>query len=275
MQPNEAGLLGLLQSCNIDALLTPIDGKLFKHMVLPSTWFRLLHRDHPRQFKLSLGASIPRLRQFWGKFLTQPATRAWADVHPFLRNRTLDDLESTIPCTIHIDGAPCSKLHSFLSVSFSSLVRNADQRSTQFVCATCVKPSRSECCDVMWETLLADMDSLATGVVNGTDVARSADGTRWKMVLLVAKADEEQRCNEFKLPHYSSDEPCSECTSNRSTRPFTDLRACAAWRSGEDMPFEFYKARLGAPLHPLARSHYFCNRWFSTWTPCTCWIARV
>ena len=69
--------------------------------------------------------------------------------------------------------------------------------------------------------LLADFDALATGLLQGTPIAR--DGRRtWKFVLLVAKADEEARCNVFGLPHWGTPEPCPECLCNRDLagRPY-------------------------------------------------------
>ena len=116
--------------------------------------------------------------------------------------------------------------------------------------ATCIKDG-SASDPIAWAALLADFDSLATGVVDGADVARDADGTRWKAILLIATADEEARCNEFGLPHYGSDEPCSECMANRTTRPYTDLRAEAAWRPSESMTFQCYVARVREPLFTL------------------------
>jgi hypothetical protein len=219
-QNAQAGLLKLLESCGIPQLITPIDGRLFSQVMLPSTWLRLLHKDYPRQFRLSLGADKLRLRDFWTSFRARPATREWSAAHPFLMAASIEDLETTIPLTIHVDAAPCSKKKSFLSISFASLLRQGEEKRTQFVCATCVKAD-SGCCDVVWNAILADMDSLATGAADGNDIACGSDGVRWKAVLLIAKADEQARCEEFGLSHYNGEEPCSECMCNRTTRPST------------------------------------------------------
>ena len=261
-QNAQGGLVKLLESCGIPQLITPIDGEHFSQIMLPSTWIRLLHKGYPREFRLSFGADRTRLRDFWSSFASRPATREWSAAHPFLRGKSLGDLETTIPLTVHVDAAPCSKQKSFLSISFASLLRRGEEKLTQFVCATCVKPTGSECDDALWSAILADMDSLATGAVDGSAIACGPDGVNWKAVLLIAKADEQARCDEFGLSHYNGDEPCSECMCNRTTRPFTDLREGAAWRQSESMPFQCYSARLREPLHPLARSHYFCSRWF-------------
>ena len=54
--------------------------------------------------------------------------------------------------------------------------------------------------DAVWDALIRNFDSLATGSVYGQEVARSGRRS-YKFILLVAKADEEARCNTFGLPH--------------------------------------------------------------------------
>ena len=115
--------------------------------------------------------------------------------------------------------------------------------------------------DFALRVLLNDFDQLATGKVGDRVVAQIGRKV-YKFVLMVAKADEEARCNIYGLPHWTSPEPCSECLANRSNRQFTDLRPDATWRATEGMAFELYRVRLTRPLHPLAASHYFCDRWF-------------
>ena len=98
------------------------------------------------------------------------------------------------------------------------------------------------------------------GVLNSDRIA--PEGRRsWKFVLLVAKMDEEARCNEFGRAHYSADMPCSECLCDRNDRPFTDLSAGAAWRETERLPWEACKARARVPWHPLVVSHFCCSRY--------------
>ena len=80
------------------------------------------------------------------------------------------------------------------------------------------------------------------------------DGSIWCFCLLLAKGDEECHCQDWGLPHYNSAEPCSECLGNRTDKPFTDLRATAAWRGTCPLPAEAYFARVRAPRHPLLAS---------------------
>ena len=69
--------------------------------------------------------------------------------------------------------------------------------------------------------------------------------------MLVAKMDEEARCNDFGWARDGAEQPCSERLCNRSDRPFADLSAGAAWRQTEGMAWEACKARARVPLHPL------------------------
>ena len=108
--------------------------------------------------------------------------------------------------------------------------------------------------------MLDDFAELTTGVVGAQEVARDTRRL-WRFVLLVAKADEEVRCNEWGLPHYGAEENCSDCLCNRGSRPFTDLRVSAAWRPTEAMDYDGWVARVRRPLHPLVESDVVCDRW--------------
>ena len=52
-----------------------------------------------------------------------------------------------------------------------------------------------------------------------------------------------------------ADEVCSECLANRTNRPFTDMRADAAWRLTEKLPWDFYKFSPKRPLHCCSTAH--------------------
>ena len=140
------------------------------------------------------------------------------------------------------------------------------EKVTHFLSYSFIKSGGSDDA-VAFQQVIADFDALASGMLEDRPIAR--DGRRtWKLVLLIAKADEEARCNVFGLPHWGSDDCCPECLCNRSleSRPYTDLRGAAAWRATEDMPFEMFRARLRQPPHPLAASGYCCSRWCFSWT---------
>ena len=73
------------------------------------------------------------------------------------------------------------------------------------------------------------------------------------------------RVQTWGLPGYGhAIDVCGCCLANRSSRPYTDCRPSALWRSTSlaSMPQEFFTARLAVPRHPLTLSHYF-TKWFA------------
>ena len=104
------------------------------------------------------------------------------------------------------------------------------------------------------EGFKSDFDGRWNGMAVGKSSGASASVAEWRFVLLAAKADEEVRCNEWGLPHFGGAENCSDCLCNKSTRPYTDLQASAAWRPTADMDYEGWVARIREPVHPLLKS---------------------
>lgn len=85
----------LLEGLGLLALFTPVPGGEVSHVLLPSSLVGMMHRDYPREFRLRFGADTAVLREFWSDFLARPQTRAWAQSHPFLANKTVADLVTT------------------------------------------------------------------------------------------------------------------------------------------------------------------------------------
>ena len=87
----------------------------------------------------------------------------------------------------------------------------------------CSSIKKSNDADVpAWTRIINDFDAMAEGVVGGEPLAQEGR-RRWKVVLLIAKMDEQARCDEMGLAHYNSPECCSECLGDDDTRPWTDL----------------------------------------------------
>ena len=256
------GLMGVLRTCGIPQLLTPIPGDGPSHVLLPSSLISLMHKRYAAEFKKRLGADAELVRQFWVKFFGRRANRELADQHPVLRGKSPADLGYMVPCTVHEDAGPYSKTKSCDCISFSSLLCNGGEKTTKFLSSTFVKTSGTTAGHECWRAILRDFDDLATGVVNGVAVAQNADGTIWTFVLFFAKADQGCQSNAWGLPSYGAKhEMCTDCLANRTSRPFTDLRGAALWRPTEAMPLDFFKARPREPLHPLVASA-FDTRWF-------------
>ena len=257
------GLMRLLGKCGIHKCITPLPSPSdVSSVLLPSTLIRLLYERYPSMFRIRLGANERMIVKFWTQFLARAENAKWAATHPALRGKLPIELRLTVPCSMHEDAGPISKLSSADCVSWSSIVWEGDEKVTHLLSWSYIK-SKSSSLDksYAWDVFLKDWEALATGFVDGQAVARHDSGEVWSFALMFAKADEETRCNAWGLTHWqSADECCTECLANRSNRPFTDLRGVAAWRGSAAMPTEHYVARARQPLHPFMASPFF-TRW--------------
>ena len=141
-QHAHAGLLALLDSIGVLELLTPLQGGLVTHLCLPSSLVHMMHRDFPAQFPLLFGADTAKLRGFWTEFLGRPRTREWAQGHPWLANKGMGDLVTTIPCSLHSDAGPCSKRMSCTCISWSSLLSVGAEKVTQHLIYSWLKEAQ-------------------------------------------------------------------------------------------------------------------------------------
>ena len=133
-QQQQAGLMDLLEELGVLAMLTPVPRGGVSHVCLPSTLVGMMHRDYPREFRLRLGADTAVVREFWRDFLARPQTRAWAQSHPFLANKGVADLVTTIPCTMHLDAGPCTKRQSCYCISWTSMLAQGGEKVSVCFC---------------------------------------------------------------------------------------------------------------------------------------------
>ena len=261
-QHAQASLIELLGTTGVPRVISAFPGEFVSHGVLPSSWIRLLHA-YPHEFRLRLGAEKTKLRGFWRDFLNRPANADLRANHPIIGGMGIDELETVIPLTMHADAGPYSKTSACYVVSFASLVGVGEAKLTKFICASYVQRSGQMDDSLWWHHVLEDMTALGSGYVGGRAVARDSDGTLWRGALVFVKCDEDVRANDFGLTHFSGrNEVCPDCLANRTTRPFTDMTVDAAWRRGEGMSFDVYKARAREPHHPLVANAHFCHRFF-------------
>ena len=230
-------------------------GDAASHFLPPSAILRNIHRYYPEQFQRRLGADPELLRSFWSQ-LYNDRTRHSLSGHPLLRTLTQQELQYTIPLVLHEDAGPITKKSSANCISIAPLLGDGNEKLSHFLCTTYIKKTRAEGVDntPMWRDLLADLEALFSGVVAGVTIAPLSHNSeqKWRFIVLFAKADEQVRCDDWGLPHYNAaNEVCSECRANRTTKSWTDMRRCAAWRRTEVMNAADYKSRASIPRRPV------------------------
>ena len=248
-------VLGLMEQCGFLSLISEIWTPLASHCILPSSMLKHVYDNYPLVFAKTVGADRDKVRSFGASFRANPEVATFLAGHPQLQGMAEGDWEYLIPLTFHEDAGPFAKKKSCNVLSFSTLLGDETENLRQWTIASYIKtgPATNEQLAALWAPLLADLRSLAEG----------RDIGPWRFILLFAKADLECRSNSWGLPHYNAArEPCSECTANRSTMPFTDLRASAAWRSAPALTPAAYIARCRAPLHPLVSSDFSWRYFF-------------
>ena len=125
------GLLGLQT-----AIPRPIDVTV---MLLPSTLVKVLWKEYPTEFRRLLGAEMSKLRTFRESFCHRKRTRAWAAAHPHLRGKSPADLVTTVPCAMHSDAGPCTKVNSAYCISWSSMLGSGGEKVSKSLAASFVK----------------------------------------------------------------------------------------------------------------------------------------
>ena len=115
------GMKTLLRQGGVHARLTALPGPLYTQCLLPSIIFRLI-ASKPRLFRLRLGANKDNLREFWTNLFSTPDGIALRNLHPQLKNKTMDELSRLIPIRIHEDAGPFTKVKGMNLISWSSLL---------------------------------------------------------------------------------------------------------------------------------------------------------
>ena len=127
----------ILEKGGILDMITPLDGNQYSGCVLPSTIIKML-RSNPQRMRLRLGLDKANLRQFWTQLFSSEQGMEFKRLHPFLRNRTIADLEHCAPCRMHEDAAPCSKSKSINILSWSSMEGVGTELETKYRHQLCV-----------------------------------------------------------------------------------------------------------------------------------------
>ena len=219
--------------------------------LLPHKLFSCIYHHMPKAFVSSLlGGDKANVPKFWEAVKEHPVVFARPDLQG-------DGLNKLIPLALHGDGVKYMQAaraggKTMEVLSWSSLLGHGPTKSTNFLMFLLVKSLVKETgffqtWPQVWRILIWSLDALRTGVwplvdydgkpfadkssidfqKKGTPLAEGFAG-----FVFLLKSDIEFLSQHFKLNSPASNEPCALCQANRvmSSRPWTDIRATAAWR---------------------------------------------
>ena len=140
-------------------------------MVKPSAILQILHRSDPATFSRVMGADKSRLEACWRNLFASPEGQQYKSIHPVLRNKTVEELSSTIPVTLHEDAGPYAKGKSANSLSWQPLIGSGSDLEQNFIHHTEIKRSGVLCyCKPACRICFKEFDSLAEGMTVGGDI---------------------------------------------------------------------------------------------------------
>ena len=166
----------------------------------------------------------------------------WA-VHPWLINKTPQDLNYHIPLMMFDDSGPVSDANSSYARCYYSLLGTGSEKETRIIMSTGFK---QEGIDRSWACILSSFEEMAGDI----------DGGKWGGVLLFVGCDLEYCCNELGMPHYNSLNPCCYCAADTMGAPHTDYSAGAMWRHTIRDNVGFL-AHMRQPRHPFVDHSLF------------------
>ena len=113
-------LRNLLRAAGSDNCIKELAGPVYTVCLLPSSIIKMIGRC-PGQFKLRLAASTVEMEKFWEGLFGSESGREYKQLHPFLRDKTPEQLKNRFAIRIHQDAGPFTKNLSVDAISWSSM----------------------------------------------------------------------------------------------------------------------------------------------------------
>ena len=79
------------------------------HLIRPTELIRLIHSHNRRKFGQTFNADQAALKQFWTSLFASEDGREFKNLHPSLRDKSPEQLCTSIPIVVHEDAAPYGK----------------------------------------------------------------------------------------------------------------------------------------------------------------------
>ena len=103
------------------------------HTLPPTDLIRLIHSHNRTKFGQIFTADPVFLEGFWRDLFDSEDGRDFQQLHPGLRNRTPEDLRTSIPTVIHEDAAPYGKKRSVNVLQWGPLFVNGSDIESRFI----------------------------------------------------------------------------------------------------------------------------------------------
>ena len=219
--------------------------------LLPHKMFSCIYHTIPSAFKDSvLGGDPARVQEFWTSMGEHPFLVARPEV------RSREDLHMLVPIGLHGDGVRYMQAtraggKTLEVLSWCSLLTRGPTKVSSFlmllIVKSCIKETGWDTTwPKAWRILCWSLTALASGKWplkdwNNREFSdkESVDFLQrgqplaggFAAIVFVLKCDLKFLCNHFHLNNPASNTPCALCRAERTMDvPWTDCRACAAWR---------------------------------------------
>ena len=103
------------------------------HTLPPTELIRLIHTHNRAKFGQVFSADPVALRKFWRSLFASEDGREFQQLHPGLRNKSPEDLQTSIPIVIHEDAAPYGKKRSVHVFQWPPLLINGSDIESRYV----------------------------------------------------------------------------------------------------------------------------------------------
>ena len=83
------------------------------HHLPPTEVIRMIHSNNRRKFGTIFGADKMQLEQFWSGLFDSDDGKEFQKLHPTLKDKTANQLQTSIPFIVHEDAARAVLVRSF------------------------------------------------------------------------------------------------------------------------------------------------------------------
>ena len=153
-----------------------------------------MHRNRVK-FGQIFGTNRAALKKFWQSLFSSDDGTEFQALHPDLKDKTPEHLETAVPIIIHEDAAPFSKRKGVNVLQWGPLMVNGSDIESRFVYYNYIAKDKTRPAATArraWDEFWEGVGYMADGVDRfGAPIAQDDDGTRWCFIFTFAEHDYE------------------------------------------------------------------------------------